>query len=381
MNEHDAALNLGTFINSFSLISGGINLCPVQCSFCFMNHNNPINLIDDNCHKTPFLTMEYLPPYVKVIESYKGVLKKVMIEGWWIDPFANPHLYEIIYYLTSRFPNVQFTVLTTGTHIEEGEIARLSGIKNLLLTLSIHTFDEKLRSNIFAKHNTEKVIKIYRDVNSFPILSSIDNVPYLARDLDILRSKKSVNSLLFRQIEYTKFSNKKATDCAITSTANFERNLSYLTSMATDFTKTYWCPDVIFCRKYNVFVPELEEQLVHIDKCIGELPQGNYLFCAPQSSFSFFKEEYANRKNIEVVEVINTVLGGSVTVAGLTLFCDVIKAIRQYDLSAYSGFIISNDMLVPHRRCDLLAITPESAAAEVGIPCYPMGLTRNFLKY
>jgi hypothetical protein len=346
-----------------------------------MNHNNPINLIDDNCHKTPFLTMEYLPPYVKVIESYKGVLKKVMIEGWWIDPFANPHLYEIIYYLTSRFPNVQFTVLTTGTHIEEGEIARLSGIKNLLLTLSIHTFDEKLRSNIFAKHNTEKVIKIYRDVNSFPILSSIDNVPYLARDLDILRSKKSVNSLLFRQIEYTKFSNKKATDCAITSTANFERNLSYLTSMATDFTKTYWCPDVIFCRKYNVFVPELEEQLVHIDKCIGELPQGNYLFCAPQSSFSFFKEEYANRKNIEVVEVINTVLGGSVTVAGLTLFCDVIKAIRQYDLSAYSGFIISNDMLVPHRRCDLLAITPESAAAEVGIPCYPMGLTRNFLKY
>ena len=217
------------------------------------------------------------------------------------------------------------------------------------------------------------------EMDCVPLISDMGSTSNFAKDIKFIKSK-DYSSLLVRRIDHTKYSSDKVKELSLRSVSTFESSVAYLFAVGFQGDLVLWTPDMRILDRHFVYQDRVKRQLVEIRRavCSPDLPKGKYLFCAPESSYEYFKDKLSDISSLEFVLVKNDTLGGSTVVGGLLTFSDIALALSGVDVSKYQGFFVTSEMISKqYPGCDMLGVTIENITEQVGIHCLPIGLVRN----
>lgn len=193
--SHTPFENLGAF-------SG---YCNLNCEFCY-EHNTPLNFSRQILTKEEVRTrLKYYLP-----DKQRGLLRSFDFS---LEPFMNPNLFNILYFLRNQYPYEMIHLVTNGSLLTKKVIMELANLKPIILSHSLNTANHQFRQSVMNDSNSHisiSSISLLREYDipfvativgwpSLPI-SDVENTIHFLDDNDALRITIHLPS-------YHKFSN------------------------------------------------------------------------------------------------------------------------------------------------------------------------------
>lgn len=367
LNEKQRAEFFFNIRDTNSIITGGRTsggyYCPVNCVFCMCKGDSP-----DINSMIPFIEMDELKEGLRFIDwKDPEVFLGDGITKLSAEAFAHPRIYDILEYVCKNLPDHKITIMTTGILIREDKIDFLNSLKNLTISISVNTLQESERKKIMPHPETDKVKMLIKRLERFGTQwLDMGDTEILKADLKELNTLRGNSAFQLRRIEHSKFHTDEAVELSKKSIANYENSLLYIQDKFPQ--STYWAPylryDLPNAAKmrgtYGYLAAVCDFLAHHMDK--------TYLFCAAESAYDLWEIWLRNFNNVRICKVKNNTYGGSVTVAGLLTFDDVLTTVRQTNTTDIQGLLLPK-MMLNKAFADLNGKTIVDFEGEVGI--YP----------
>ena len=310
--------------------------CGIGCIFCKV-HKDPI------LKRFPTLsqiTLEELNEGFKFINDSHNFVRLgagVMVAAH-TDPFLHPLIYDFIKHASECFPNKKITTVTTGSYISEDKIDYLNSIPNYGIDLSLVTMQEQ-RETIVPRPTRDRIETLLKKgpIRKISLMFTGD-LDALKRDLDKLIDLNwhiKATEILVRRVEYTKFSPEKLNAISYASIDGYEKCVSFLKENypVVKFTVPY-LSDIFLDGEENEYLSQGKERLKSLREKFSSETETNFNVICPESSFTYFKQELASYKNVDVYLVKNELYGGSVTIAGLLNHEDILNQFHPINKNA-----------------------------------------------
>ena len=153
----------GSLKNNLGSFSG--STCQCHCEICYAQGNPLQNITRDP------LTYHEAITRIKYYSSKKktGIFPKINEE---LEPFCNPHIFEILTQARKKSPHELFEITTNGCALTEKNIKELSKLKPILIVLSLNSANPIIRKKVMKDNHPEIAI------NSVKLLHKY-NIPFL----------------------------------------------------------------------------------------------------------------------------------------------------------------------------------------------------------
>jgi len=362
LNERQLEEFLFNCHDSNSIVLGG--RCPVNCTFCMCKGDNPnIDSI------IPFITMDELKQGLRFITW--GKEEKVYlgdgITKLSAEAFAHPHIYDILDYTCKNLPDNDINIITTGILIREDKIDYLNSLKNLTISMSVNTLQENERKKIMPHPETDKVKTLIKRLDRIGVqLLDMGDTSILQKDLTDIYKIKKINKFQLRRIEHSKFHTEEAINLSRQSISNYENSINFIQDKYPD--ATYWTPYLRYDLKNSFKMKNIYAYLSNVCDFLTKHRDKNYLFCSAESSYELWNIWLRGFKNVTVINIKNNTYGGSITVAGLLTFDDMVSEINKTVTTNIQGVLIPR-IMINKAYTDLNGRTIIDFHKEIGI--YP----------
>ncbi|MFN8791437.1 MAG: radical SAM/SPASM domain-containing protein [Bdellovibrionales bacterium] len=172
------------------------NACNLRCAHCYHSHHKNEGALS-------------LEEWEKILLQYKALIERMRYRPWVIfcggEPLASPHLFPLLNFVQSQFPDSNVSVLTNGTLINETLVVRFESFRNLRFQVSLDGPDADRHDQIRGEGNFERAIRGVRtlrsrgfDVNVLAVLSK-RTFPWIEDFFQLAKTEG------FRSLNFTRF--------------------------------------------------------------------------------------------------------------------------------------------------------------------------------
>ena len=361
--------------NSFAL-GGNIEgkYCPVDCRFCICKANEYAKVRD----KIPFVSEEEFEMGLKFVSSKNG--KKVFFgDGNHVlsaEPFAHPEAYRFLERAATMFPEFTIMINTSGVLLDSRKIEFLNQFNNLDIVIHMGTLDPEKRQKLMrGKGSVEHFLTLRKNLRNLTgiKLYSLEDEDHIKRDIEKLDRAKPLDvdklNITVSRLEFTRYHSSDIKEEAQKSISCFGPSLRYV----------YWnCPSA------GAFIPTFEEaeevpmphsnnwyrDLIYV-KDFAARRREKMALCTSEGSYSFWEKHLAHHPYIDVVKIRNRLYGGSINIAGLLTFQDVVEDLKEQKVFGYSKYLIPKRMLNFSLR-DMHGKHIQDASRETGFHFFAM---------
>ena len=320
-----------------SIVTGGGSgkiYCASRCRFCYVNGDGL-----KYSTKLPYIDEADTMEALKALENTCGPITvgdgNTRLSS---EAFSNPRIYSILS-LINDWANAThriFYTYTSGILIRDNMINIISRYPRYYLILTAGSLDIESRKLMY--HNWDTRTRIVNTIKAFTERVSVALYPVggfdaFKRDVDIIRvldpsigTIKDGPILLVKPLEYSNYHDSHVKYLNELSRKDYMKCVEYLSKTVPYFYYEY--PSVDIALEYGINVEPILEYEIKVKASLQQ-QQGKSLFMCSEKSYSFWNRVLSDY-NCEVVNTRNISLGGSVTCAGLLVYCDIENALKPY---------------------------------------------------
>lgn len=342
----------------------GESFCPVKCWYCYEN------TLPNDMKMERHLNLITKEDFMACVEAMKHKMYNDNVWGLYIgskfcDTFLHPDALEFMYILRKTFPanivNLVSTCVFLNMKKAEQFVKFINNNVRLRFRFSVLTLVDEVREWFFGIPNTKVIRYILENLNYSkvniidPCINHITTLEDFEKSVHQLVHKYKVGEMTIRFVHASKYANEGLKEMANKSQNDFEEIVRIgkkYVGLGTKIRHERLSDKHYFIDEKLDYYPEFREMRfknVEARKFSARIfaktnKNKKIIFCSSEAFYNYWKDQFDEVDNIEVIKIKNYYWGGTYKCAGLISWYDIEQNIKEKKITDFDTLLLPKEM-------------------------------------